>query len=73
MTKPTTGGTTDNIILELTPAEAELFVLFRKYQQTIEMLNKNGVFDIGTGMTVLHFNDNVLKKIEVTKVYSRII
>jgi hypothetical protein len=71
MDKKTTGDGADSVMVELTAKEAGAFVLFRKYQETIEMLSRNGAFDMVNGHITMHFKDNKLMKIEQTNVFSR--
>ena len=61
----------DSIMVQLTPEDAELFVLFRKYQAAFAFMLKNGVFDVHTGHAVLHFLDQVPMEVEITTVKYR--
>lgn len=44
------------INIELTPQEAELFMSFRKNQDTFNVLLQAGVFDIRNGKAILNFD-----------------
>lgn len=62
--KTLTGVVLTNIVVELSPEDAAMFVEFRKRQDTFKTLIDQGVFDIRNGKAVLNFNaDGVLTKI----------
>ena len=42
-------------IIELTEAEAQLFLVFRKYQPTFMTLLEHGVFDVKSGQATISF------------------
>lgn len=57
------------IDIRLTKEEAESFVLFRKYQDKIETLINNDVFDTKSGSVIIHFNlDGRIMKIDKNEV-----
>ena len=54
--------------LNLSDQDAELFLLFRKYQDMFDVLDKAGVFRVKNGKAVLNFDQNgVLSDIECTQ------
>jgi len=57
------------ITIELTDEDADLFKLFRKYQDQFKILLKDGLLDFKQGRGVIHKNDDgKIRLTEVTKV-----
>ncbi len=44
------------VVVEMTEVEAQMFVLFRKYEDKIVTLLENRVFDLMNGSAEIHFN-----------------
>ena len=44
--------------IELTEYEAESFVLFQKYRELFEALERTGVFNIRGGSCTIHFSSS---------------
>jgi len=59
--------------IDLSDQDAELFLLFRRYQDVFDVLEGAGVFRVRNGKAVLNFNsDGVLVDIDCTqKTYRR--
>lgn len=45
-------------ILEVNPVDAQLFLLFRKYQNNLTKILKSGMLDIKDGYAVVHFDSH---------------
>ena len=58
------GALVTNVVLELSPSDAALFIEFRKRQAVFQTLIEQGVFGVRNGKAILNFNnDSVLTKI----------
>lgn len=62
--KQAIGVVVTNIVVELTPEDAALFVEFRRRQDLFRTLSDQGVFNLRNGKAILNFNaDGVLTRI----------
>jgi hypothetical protein len=61
-----------NTTLHLSSNDAELFKIFRQYQEPIKALLESGTFDIQNGTATLSFKDKILMHVEVNyQIYKR--
>lgn len=59
-----TGELQDNVTLNLTPSDAQMFLEYRKNQDAFQTLVQSGVFNVRNGQAVLSF-DHVGSLIQV--------
>ncbi len=51
--------------------DATLFVRFRKFQQAIEMLDRNGIIDMKNGSVTLHYDQwGNVRTVDVLRKYN---
>lgn len=54
----------DKVVVELTPEEAQLFILFRQHQQVFKTMAENNAFGVNRGNVILSFNEGRLDAIK---------
>ena len=59
---------TANVIVYLSPTDAELFKHFQKRYEIVDAMEKSGVFNIQFGKSILNFANGQLQNIVVEEI-----